>query len=72
MTEEQPKTEEQQVQEFVDKLNYSAEIKIDTTYSDYNKTENVEVPSDALDLLEAAKGQVQGLFINAPDALIKN
>ncbi len=71
---EPPKTEEQQVQDFIDKLNFSAEIKIDTTYSGYDKPQNVEVPDNALDLLEAIKNQgmgaVQGLFIKAPESLL--
>ena len=65
------KTPEQQVQDFVDKLDYSAQIKIDANYSDYEKPEAVQVPDNALDLIEATKGQVQGLFIKAPDATAK-
>ena len=71
VAEEQPKTEEQQVQDFVDKLGFSAEIKIETTYSGYDKPQNIEVPEDSLDVLEAIKnygtGAVQGLFIKASE-----
>lgn len=64
---EPDKTPEQQVQDFVDKLDYNGEIKIDSNYSDYEKVESVQVPDNALDLLKAAQGQVQGLFLKAPE-----
>ncbi len=61
-------TDEQKVQEVIDKLAFSAEFKIDSDYSDYGKTESLQAPEKFFDLMKVLNGAVQGAFTNIGDS----
>ena len=72
---EPEKTDEEAVQDFINKMSFTAKIQVDTTYSNYDKAQNVDIPANSLDVLDLinsqAPGVVQGIFIKASDAATK-
>ncbi len=54
----------QQVKDFIDKLMFSAELKIDEDYSDYGKKSDISVPADAFDVMKMLN-QAQSKSVDA-------
>ncbi len=47
-----PQTEEDKINQALDKISFNAEFQIDASYSDYGKTQDVQAPDDSFDILK--------------------